>query len=146
MPSINLLKYQKALEDSDFIECSGKVSKVVGLTIESIGPEVNIGELCKIKGQRKTIMAEVVGFKDNKVLLMPLGDMSGIGQGSTVFSTGDFLRVEVGKNLVGRVIDGMETLLTAKEILNQSVLSVDNSPPLPLDRNRIKAVAFRNKV
>ena len=78
MPSINLLKYQKALEDSDFIESSGKVSKVVGLTIESIGPEVNIGELCKIKGQRKTIMAEVVGFKDNKVLLMPLGDMSGL--------------------------------------------------------------------
>jgi flagellum-specific ATP synthase len=139
MPSINLLKYQKALEDSDFIECSGKVSKVVGLTIESIGPEVNIGELCKIKGQRKTIMAEVVGFKDNKVLLMPLGDMSGIGQGSTVFSTGDFLRVEVGKNLVGRVIDGMGNPIDGKgDIKPECFYPVDNSPPLPLDRNRIK--------
>ena len=139
MPSINLLKYQKALEDSNFIECSGKVSKVVGLTIESIGPEVNIGELCKIKGQRKTIMAEVVGFKDNKVLLMPLGDMSGIGQGSTVFSTGDFLRVEVGKNLVGRVIDGMGNPIDGKgDIKPECFYPVDNSPPLPLDRNRIK--------
>lgn len=139
MPSINLLKYQKALEDSDFIECTGKVSKVVGLTIESIGPEVNIGELCKIKGQRKTIMAEVVGFKDNKVLLMPLGDMSGIGQGSTVFSTGDFLRVEVGKNLVGRVIDGMGNPIDGKgDIKPECFYPVDNSPPLPLDRNRIK--------
>ncbi|NLI57832.1 MAG: flagellar protein export ATPase FliI [Clostridium sp.] len=139
MPSINLLKYQKALEDSDFIESSGKVSKVVGLTIESIGPEVNIGELCKIKGQRKTIMAEVVGFKDNKVLLMPLGDMSGIGQGSTVFSTGDFLRVEVGKNLVGRVIDGMGNPIDGKgDIKPECFYPVDNSPPLPLDRNRIK--------
>lgn len=139
MSSINLLKYQKALEDSDFIECTGKVSKVVGLTIESVGPEVNIGELCKIKGQRKTIMAEVVGFKDNKVLLMPLGDMSGIGQGSTVFSTGDFLRVEVGKNLVGRVIDGMGNPIDGEgDIKPECFYPVDNSPPLPLDRNRIK--------
>lgn len=139
MSSINLLKYQKTLDDNDFIECTGKVSKVVGLTIESIGPEVNISELCKIKGQRKTIMAEVVGFKDNKVLLMPLGDMSGIGQGSTVFSTGNYLRVEVGKNLVGRVIDGMGNPIDDKgDIKPECFYPVDNMPPLPLDRNRIK--------
>ncbi|HAA43480.1 MAG TPA: EscN/YscN/HrcN family type III secretion system ATPase [Ruminiclostridium sp.] len=139
MSGINLLKYQKALESSDFIECSGKVSKVVGLTIESVGPEVNIGELCKIKGQKKTILAEVVGFKDNKVLLMPLGDMSGIGQGSTVISTGEFLRVEVGKNLVGRVIDWMGNPIDDKgDIKAECYYPVDNPPPLPLERNRIK--------
>ncbi|MDQ2085894.1 flagellar protein export ATPase FliI [Herbivorax sp. ANBcel31] len=139
MSSINLLKYQKALDKCDFIECTGKVSKVVGLTIESTGPEVNIGELCKIKGQKKTIMAEVVGFKDNKVLLMPLGDMSGIGQGSAVLSTGDFLSVEVGKNLVGRVIDGMGNPIDDKgEIHSECFYPVDNSPPAPLDRSRIR--------
>ncbi|HEX3030332.1 MAG TPA: EscN/YscN/HrcN family type III secretion system ATPase, partial [Clostridia bacterium] len=95
MVSINFYKYRRILEKSDFIEYTGKVTKVVGLTIESSGPEVNIGELCLIQTikSKNTIKAEVVGFRDNKVLLMPLGEMSGIGPGSTVIATGDCLKV-----------------------------------------------------
>jgi len=109
MATIDFSKYYDVLDNRDFIEYTGKVSKVVGLTIESNGPEVNIGEICKINALRenKVISAEAVGFRDNKVLLMPLGDMNGIGPGSKVVATRDYLSVGVGNALIGRVIDGM---------------------------------------
>lgn len=141
MEGINLQKYHEILEQADLIEFTGKVSKVVGLTIESNGPEVNIGELCRINAQRKRkkIDAEVVGFKDNKVLLMPLGDMSGIGPGSKVIATGDYLCIGVGKELIGRVIDGMGNPIDGKgDIISERSYPVNNTPPHPLQRNRIK--------
>ncbi|NLD45623.1 MAG: flagellar protein export ATPase FliI [Clostridiaceae bacterium] len=141
MIGFDLRKYQEILNKQDFIEYIGKVSKVVGLTIESDGPEANIGELCRINALRskKYISAEVVGFKDNKVLLMPLGDMSGIGPGSTVVATGEFLTVKVGECLIGRVIDGMGNPIDGKgEILAQGHYPVNNQAPHPLERNRIK--------
>jgi len=137
---IDFEKYRKLLHSYDFIECSGKVSKVVGLTIESDGPEANIGELCRIISarDRKGIEAEVVGFKDNKVLLMPLGDMGGIGPGSTVVSTGSFLRVKVGNSLTGRVLDGLGNPIDGKgDIESDIYYPVNNTPPHPLFRKRI---------
>lgn len=113
----------------------------MGLTIESNGPEVNIGEVCKIYAvkSKKIIDAEVVGFKDNKVLLMPLGEMTGVGPGSLVVATGSFLKVAVGKNLVGRVLDGMGTPIDAKgELQIDSYYPVNNQSPHPLMRKRIK--------
>jgi flagellum-specific ATP synthase len=140
MIAINFDKYERALESSDFIQYTGKVAKVVGLTIESIGPEVNIGELCKIKTVRgkTTIDAEVVGFKDNKVLLMPLGEMDGIGPGSTVIATGGSLKVGVGNGLIGRVLDGMGVPIDGKGSLDISeYYPVNSQPPHPLKRKRI---------
>ena len=140
MVSINLKKYSEILEKSDFIEYTGKVSKVVGLTIESNGPEANIGELCRLHSIRgkKHINAEVVGFKDNKVLLMPLGDMEGVGPGSTVVAGGDSLRVGVGKKLVGRIIDGLGNPIDGKgELEVEDYYPVNNTPPHPLARKRI---------
>lgn len=140
MVSIDFNKYRNALKKNDFIEYTGKVTKIVGLTIESNGPEVNIGELCKINTlkSKKMIKAEVVGFKDNKVLLMPLGEMTGIGPGSTVIATGDFLRLGVGKKLVGRVIDGLGNPIDDKgEIESEDHYPVNNQPPHPLMRKRI---------
>jgi len=137
---IDFEKYRKLLRSSDFIECSGKVSKVVGLTIESDGPEVNIGELCKIISRRdkKGIEAEVVGFKDNKVLLMPLGDMGGVGPGSAVVSTGSSLRVKVGESLIGRVLDGLGNPIDEKGSIESDIYyPVNNTPPHPLLRKRI---------
>ena len=137
---IDFEKYRKLLHSYDFIECSGKVSKVVGLTIESDGPEANIGELCRIISarDRKGIEAEVVGFKDNKVLLMPLGDMGGIGPGSTVVSTGSFLIVKVGNSLTGRVLDGLGNPIDGKgDIESDIYYPVNNTPPHPLFRKRI---------
>jgi len=113
----------------------------VGLTIESNGPEVNIGEICKINALRenKVISAEAVGFRDNKVLLMPLGDMNGIGPGSKVVATRDYLSVGVGNALIGRVIDGMGRPIDGKgEIVTETTYPVENKPPHPLKRNRIK--------
>jgi flagellum-specific ATP synthase len=141
MISINFNKYKKILEQSDFIEYTGKVSKVVGLTIESIGPEVDIGEICKLNSVRskKTIDAEVVGFRDNSVLLMPLGDMSGIGPGSAVVASGDTLKVGVGKKLLGRVLDGLGNPIDDKgELEKECFYPVNNTPPHPLQRKRIQ--------
>ncbi|MDP4092150.1 MAG: flagellar protein export ATPase FliI [Bacillota bacterium] len=140
MIKVDLSKYRKVLNENDFIEYSGKVAKVVGLTIESNGPEVNIGELCRIKTLRGNteISAEVVGFKDNRVLLMPLGDMSGIGPGSTVIATGTSLKVGVGHNLVGRVIDGLGNPIDGKGPLDiETFYPVNQQPPNPLSRKRI---------
>ncbi|MFZ5987440.1 MAG: flagellar protein export ATPase FliI [Bacillota bacterium] len=141
MVSIIFDKYYDILAKSDFIEYTGKVTKVVGLTIESNGPEVNIGELCRIHAlrSRKVINAEVVGFKDNKVLLMPLGEMSGIGPGSTVVATGEYLGIGVGRGLIGRVLDGIGNPIDNKgDIRTEGFYPVNNSPPNPLQRNRIK--------
>jgi len=137
---IDFEKYRKMLQSSDLIECSGKVSKVVGLTIESDGPEANIGELCRIVSARdkKGVEAEVVGFKDNKVLLMPLGDMGGVGPGSTVVSTGSSLKVKVGNCLTGRVLDGLGNPIDGKGSIESDIYyPVNNTPPHPLFRKRI---------
>lgn len=137
---ISLQKYHDILEKSDFIKYYGKVSKVVGLTIESEGPEVDIGELCKLyasKG-RRVIDAEVVGFRDNKTLLMPLGEMTGVGPGNLVVASDSVLKVGVGKNLPGRILDGLGHPIDAKEpIRPEQFYPINNKPPHPLNRKRI---------
>jgi flagellum-specific ATP synthase len=140
MISVNFDKYVKLLHNNDFVEYRGKVTKVVGLTIESEGPEVSIGELCRIlTTHRNTEMsAEVVGFRDSRVLLMPLGDMSGIGPGSTVIATGNSLKVGVGKNLIGRVLDGLGNPIDGKGPLDiEEYYPVNQKPSHPLTRKRI---------
>ncbi len=140
LQSLNLKKYKEILKNNKFIEYSGKVTKVVGLTIESKGPEVNIGEMCKITSVRSNsaIDAEVVGFRDNNVLLMPLGDMEGVGPGSVVISTGNSLKVGVGEGLLGRVLDGMGNPIDDKGAIQvEHYYNVNNSPPNPLHRKRI---------
>ena len=137
---IDLHKYMDALREKDYTEYYGRVSKVVGLTIESDGPEVDIGELCTIRASRgkKTISAEVVGFKENRVLLMPLGEMTGIGPGNLVSSSNGVLRVGVGAGLVGRVIDGMGNPIDGKGPLKpEQYYPIINKPPHPMNRKRI---------
>ncbi|MBA1333853.1 MAG: Flagellum-specific ATP synthase FliI [Firmicutes bacterium] len=136
----DLDKYSALLKQIDTIKYSGRVSKVIGLTIEAIGPSVNIGEITEIVSakDKRTIKAEVVGFRDNRVLMMPLGDMEGIGPGSTVIATGDTLRVAVGDGLLGRVIDGLGNPIDGKGSISFNALyPLSNSPPNPLDRKRI---------
>jgi len=138
--NINLLKYREKLNNRDFIEYRGKVSKVVGLTIESNGPEVSIGEICKVSTvkSKEEINAEVVGFKDNKVLLMPLGDMGGVGPDSLVTATGSPLKVGVGEALIGRIVDGLGNPIDDKgNIEFKEYYPVNAQPPHPLQRNRI---------
>jgi flagellum-specific ATP synthase len=143
LETLNLKKYKTAFEGANLIKYIGRVSQVIGLTIESNGPAVKLGELCLIyplKGNHP-IKAEVVGFKDSKVLLMPLGEMDGIGPGSKVVATGDSLFVNVGDELLGRVLDGLGNPIDEKNniALNRKY-PINNQPPDPLKRKKISDV------
>jgi len=137
--SITLDKYKKLLETRKFVRYSGKVTKVVGLTIEAEGPETHIGALCNVFAQNnRMVLAEVVGFKDKKVLLMPIGDMSGIGPGNLVVAADRDLEVGVGQKLLGRVLDGLGNPMDGKGPIDiEKYYPVNNTPPNPMTRPRI---------
>ncbi|HYE84023.1 MAG TPA: flagellar protein export ATPase FliI [Clostridia bacterium] len=143
MNNINLKKYRDALSTSELIKYTGRVSQVVGLTIESHGPAVNLGELCYIyplKGD-KPIKAEVVGFKDSIVCLMPFGNMNGVGPGSKIEATGHSLSVGVSDSMLGRIFDGLGELIDGKGCVDSCALyPVENSPPNPLTRRKISEI------
>src|SRR5512137_2224297 len=110
-----LSKYKDIIEELELIKYTGKVERVVGLTIESIGPDVEYGELCKIRLDRGGyLFAEVVGFNKNRVILMPIGDIKGIVPGADVIAAGTALMVPVGEELLGRVISGVGIPLDGK--------------------------------
>ncbi|KUO76100.1 MAG: flagellar protein export ATPase FliI [Clostridia bacterium BRH_c25] len=141
--NINLNKYKDALLSNDLIKYTGRVSQVVGLTIESHGPAVNLGELCNIyplKGGLP-IKAEVVGFKDSIVCLMPLGSMNGVGPGSRIEATGQSLSVGVSEDMLGRIFDGLGNLIDGKGCINNCTMyPVENDPPNPLTRKKISEI------
>ena len=105
---VDFSKYHKLSEDV-FYKKKGKVVNVVGLTIESAGPDARLGDICEItpEGAGKPIMAEVVGFKDGKTLLMPYDVVDGIGLGCIVENTGYPLRVMVSEALLGKALNGL---------------------------------------
>lgn len=140
---IDLTKYDSIL-DKDYMVHFGYVSQVVGLTIESIGPICNVGDLCYIvsqQGNEGGVYAEVVGFRDKHLLLMPLGDTAGIGVGSIVKATGKPLQVGVGEELLGKVVDWQGQPLDPNDsILCSEYVDISNQPPNPLTRKRIDEV------
>ncbi len=87
----------------------GRVADLIGLIIEATGLQVEIGELCMVGDgrERAAVACEVVGFRAGRTLLMPLGELHGIGPGTTVHPTGSPFRVGVGEPLLGRVVDGL---------------------------------------
>lgn len=99
--------YIDAIEHSELILRVGKVRQFNGLVVESEGPDVFIGELCMIYPPRRSspVEAEVVGFRDGNVLLMPYGNLHGIYYGSEIVATGKSVSVSVGEALKGRIID-----------------------------------------
>ena len=106
---VNFDKYSKIADDTYF-KSMGRVENVVGLTIESAGPEAKLGDLCRIypaDKQLPPIMSEVVGFKERKTLLMPYENTEGIGIGCIVENTKEPLSVQVGEILLGQVLDGL---------------------------------------
>jgi flagellum-specific ATP synthase len=118
---------------------NGKVSQVVGLTIEALGPSCQVGEICHIHTRHHgALPAEVVGFRSEHVVLMPLGDMSGIEPGCEVVSTGRPLLVPVGWELLGRVLDGLGRPMDDREAPDcDEFYPVTADPPSPLTRDRI---------
>jgi len=132
--------YEQYLEHIDPIRVNGRVSQVIGLVIESTGPNTSLGEVCVIKSRTGEVVchSEVVGFRDNKVLSMVLGDASKVSQGSEIIATGRTLSVHLGDDLLGRVIDGLGNPIDGKgEIHYQETRSIYNTPPNPLDRKLI---------
>lgn len=109
------------------------------MAIESLGPKVNIGDICSIETKQtdQAIFAEVVGFRQENILLMPLGDLEGIGPGCMVKSYGKKLTVEVSEALLGQVVDWQAKPLDHSEIVGQEEVPIENTAPNPLTRNRI---------
>lgn len=142
MSVINFEKYQKNLNRASTIKIKGRITELVGLVARAVIPGVKVGELCLIEpqGEKKPIKAEVVGFKDNEVLLMPLGNLEGISPGSSVTPTGDCLKVPVGPELLGRVLDGLGDPIDADvkgPLLCAESYPVQAEPPDPMKRQRV---------
>lgn len=139
IPPLDGLK--KSLEKADLTRVNGRVEQIVGLVIESTGPSASVGEVCWITPTDggKPVLAEVVGFRQNRVLLMPLGEMRGLGPGSEVVRTGESFKVLVGDALLGRVIDGMGMPLDGKGPLGSMSQSypIHREPPPAMERRRI---------
>jgi flagellum-specific ATP synthase len=133
-------QYKQILQKTNPIRVSGKVGQIVGLVVEGHGPATSIGEVCNILPHNggHSINAEVVGFKRGKVLLMPLESMRGVGPGSKIISLGKKAEVKVGRNILGRVIDGL-----GNPIDNKGPIEVEEEYPIyadpinPLQRGRI---------
>ncbi|MBQ9277058.1 MAG: flagellar protein export ATPase FliI [Lachnospiraceae bacterium] len=137
----NIQKYYNLL-DRDYVMSFGKVSKIVGLTMESFGPPCKLNDLCEVisKDGTNKVMAEVVGFRDNKVLLMPFDVVDGIGLGAIVKNTGDVLTVKVGPQLLGKVLDGIGRPMDGSTLEYEEEYPIDNAPPDPLQRKLISEV------
>ena len=127
----------KIKETSAYIY-SGRVSKLIGLTIEVEGIKSAVGELCIIYNQEnEEIKAEVVGFKENTILLMPIGELRGIGPGCKVIPTGKPLSVRCSDSLLGKILDGVGNPINSEEITDGEYYSLDRQPPDPMKRKRI---------
>lgn len=134
--------YLKLIRNVDPVRINGKITQIIGLTIESQGPDVHIGELCSIypTNSQTPIQAEVVGIKENKVLLMPLGELRSIGPGCDVVASGKTMMVKAGYQLLGRILDGLGQPLDGKPLpLGLEEVPTYSKPPNPLTRPRIKS-------
>ncbi|MEN2766449.1 flagellar protein export ATPase FliI [Ornithinibacillus xuwenensis] len=139
---MNVSNYLNAIEEADLYKRFGKVQRVVGIMIESIGPAVNIGEVCYIHPtinlNKKPVLAEVVGFHDENIILMPYNEVTEIGPGCLVESTGKPLTVKIGRGLIGNVIDSLGKPLDESALPNGlSSYLTEQSPPNPMSRPTI---------
>jgi flagellum-specific ATP synthase len=140
MKSFIVSPYLKAVQDVQAMKLTGRITQIIGLVIEAQGPAVNLGELCYItsRDQSVSIPAEVVGFREKRVLLMPIGEMQGIGPGCEVIAANRMLTIGVGASLLGRIVDGLGQPIDNKGSLNcHTFYPIQATPPSPLTRERI---------
>ena len=139
---MNLDAYKNALNDLDVVRVVGRVVKVVGLVIEAQIQGVSVGDLCMVEiVGGDMIRAEVVGFKEEQVLMMPLGGINGIRPGSKVYPMGIPISVKVGPKLLGRVLNGLGEPIDGKGPLEyEAQYPIDQDPPDPFSRPRIHDV------
>ena len=130
---------KKEIEQIHSFKLYGKVSRVIGLMIESKGPESSIGDVCNIiieKPRKMIVQAEVVGFRDDHVILMPFSDIQHIGPGAIVETTHNPLQVHIGEELKGMVLDSLGKPLNPNDKLPIGLLKypTEQQPPNPMTR------------
>jgi len=140
-PAVDLARYENILKRINPIRVNGKVSEIIGLMVEGHGPAASIGEVCGIVpvNAEEAVEAEVVGFKNGRVLLMPLQSIQGLGPGCKILSMGRKASIGVGRGLLGRVIDGLGNPIDNKGPIHfEDEYPIYAEPINPLDRGRIK--------
>jgi len=140
MNIVQLDSYRQRLEGSTLFKYTGKVTRVTGLIIEAKGLYASIGDLCSIEitGKDNRLIAEVVGFKDKSSILMPLGEIRGISPGCQVAPIGKTFQVNVGEELLGKVLGSLGEVLEGEmPQLSGGSYSIQNEPPNPLRRRPI---------
>lgn len=141
MENLNLQKYDRALEMAQLTRDIGKVTQVTGFLISGFIPGVSVGTVCEIfpNSGAPSFLSEVVGFKDREVLLMPLGEMRGLGLGSTILVRRQMASISVGNRLLGRVINGMGEPIDGKgELFLTEEVPLYTEAGNPLDRPPIR--------
>jgi flagellum-specific ATP synthase len=127
------------LEQSRPITAQGIVTDIIGLVIEGSGPTVGIGTTCEIRFSDKVIPAQVVGFRKEKVLLMPLADTTGLAPGATIISRGLGDTIPVSRSMLGHVIDPMMRSLDGKVLPPaEAEVPLYQTPPEPMKRKRVQ--------
>lgn len=139
VPTAKMTQYRARVELGEPIAVYGRVRQVVGLVIESSGPNAKVGDVCEIVGEHANpVFAEVVGFRGPSLLLMPFGDMAGVRAGCQVRTNGGCHRVPIGQALLGRVVNALGEPIDGKgPVLAESLQPVHNTPPNPLKRQVI---------
>ncbi len=130
----------RAVDGINTVRAYGKVVQVVGLLIESIGPSAAIGDVCRVypRNLPHPYLTEVVGFKGDRVLTMPLGEMTGIAPGSDIEATGEQFQVQVSTEMLGRIVDGLGNPIDGRGGFTQVMFyPAYREPPHPLERTRI---------
>ena len=139
--AVDLTKYHSALNLSSPIVATGRVTKVTGFVAEADGPASQLGSICHIypSGGLPRVKAEVLGFRDNRVLLVPLGEIRGIAPGNRVVAWDQDATIGVGEGLLGRVLDGLGKPIDGKgPILSRIAYPLYANPINPLLRKRIE--------
>lgn len=143
-PKLNLAHFlysMSEIESLNPVARTGKVVRVTGSVVQSSGPLASIGDLCRIKARdgHSEILAEVVGFQDRNVLLMPFSDMEGVQPGSAVVSEGKPLQVRTGFDLMGRILNSLgEPIDELGPICGSGFTTLKSAPPHPMRRHRIQ--------
>jgi flagellum-specific ATP synthase len=121
-PKIEFNKYKEALKSCRPIKMEGRIVKVAGIVAEADGPGMSVGSLCSIKnGKGQNIQAEVIGFNDKSVIVMPFGEMRGIEPGSRIVDINQQPTVKVGESYLNRVVDGLGTPIDGKGAIQANI-------------------------
>lgn len=139
-PAIDFSRYQRRIQRTKLTRVRGRVTELTGLIIKAAVPGVRIGESVEIISSNRTLRAEVVGFRDKEVMLMPFGFPEGVGPDSEVVPTGRPFEIKCGEQLLGHVINGLGEPIDGATVSSMRGLeewAVERDPPHPLERERI---------